>query len=183
MATEFADRLEAELAEVPDAHYDESKFVGSVGPWDADVVFVGEAPGAQEVEQGEPFVGNAGRRLDSFLEDVGIDRDRVYITNLVKVRPPENRDPTREEIDAWWPVLRAELDRVDPDVVVPLGAFAAREILDEDGPLGDLHGQTYEREGYTVLPTYHPAATFYDDSVEASLVEDLERVAELANAE
>ncbi len=180
MTLDFAETFEEELAAVPDDQFDRSRFVGGVGPPDADVAFVGEAPGANEVEQGEPFVGNAGRVLDSLLDDAGLDRDAVYVTNLVKVRPPENRDPRRDEIDAWWPVLRAELDRVDPAVVVPLGAFASREVLDSDAAIGDLRGETYERDGHVVVPTYHPAATFYDDSVKAGLREDLKRVAELA---
>lgn len=180
MTTDFAELFSDELAAIPDDLFDRSKFVGGVGPLDADVVFVGEAPGKQEVERGEPFVGNAGRVFDSLLATVGIDRDDVYVTNLVKVRPPENRDPRREEIDAWWPVLRAELDRIRPAVVVPLGAFASREILDTDAPISELRGETYAVEDYVVVPTYHPAATFYDDSVKDDLEADLRTVAELA---
>ena len=182
MIPEFAETFDDALATVPEEHFDRSRFVGGVGPLDADVVFVGEAPGANEVEQGEPFVGNAGRVLDSLLEDVGIDRDEVYVTNLVKVRPPENRDPRRDEINAWRPVLQAELDRIGPAVVVPLGAFASREVLESDDAIGDLRGETYERDGHLVVPTYHPAATFYDDGVKAGLEEDLARVASLADA-
>jgi DNA polymerase len=181
MSLEIRERFQTQLDAIPDDLFDRSQFVGGVGPPDADVVFVGEAPGANEVEEGEPFVGNAGRVLDSLLEDVGIDREQVYITNLVKVRPPENRDPRSDEIEAWRPILWAEIEELDPAVVVPLGAFASREILERDAPLSDLHGESYERDGYVVLPTYHPAATFYDDSVKTTLEEDLARVAELAN--
>jgi DNA polymerase len=173
---EFAETLDA----IPDDLFDRSRFVGGVDPADADVVFVGEAPGANEVEQGEPFVGNAGRVLDSLLEAAGIEREQVYITNLVKVRPPENRDPTSDEIDAWRPLLWAEIEQIDPEVVVPLGAFASREVVERDETISDLRGETYERDGYVVVPTYHPAATFYDDSVKAALQEDLATVAELA---
>jgi len=180
MPLDIRERFEAELAEIPDDLFDRARFVGGVGPADADVVFVGEAPGASEVEQGEPFVGNAGRVLDSLLEDVGIEREQVYVTNLVKVRPPENRDPTSDEIEAWRPVLWAEIEAIDPAVVVPLGAFASRETYERDAPISDLRDETYERDGYVVVPTYHPAATFYDDSVKAGLAADLERVAELA---
>lgn len=180
MPPDFEETFAEELAAVPEDMYDESQFVGGVGPRDADVVFVGEAPGKNEVEQGEPFVGNAGRVFDSLLEDVGIDREEVYITNLVKVRPPENRDPRSDEIETWRPVLWAEIEQIDPEVVVPLGAFASREVLERDAPLSDLHGEHYERDGYVVIPTYHPAATFYDDSVKSDLKEDLKTVAELA---
>ncbi|MDG5776611.1 uracil-DNA glycosylase [Haloarculaceae archaeon H-GB2-1] len=171
----FAEQLRA----VPERFRDESRFVPGAGRWDAAVVFVGEAPGSEEVEQGQPFVGPAGRRLDGFLDEVGIDRDDVYLTNLVKVRSPENRDPTREEMDAWRPLLDAELERVDPAVVVCLGAFASRELLGESGPLSELRGRTYEVDDHLVLPTFHPAATFYDDSITPMLERDLRVAADL----
>ncbi|MFC7157367.1 uracil-DNA glycosylase [Halomarina halobia] len=165
------------LSTVPDEYFDRSRFVPATGSFDAEAVLVGEAPGAQEVERGEPFVGNAGRRLDSALEEVGVDRDSLYITNLVKVRPANNRDPRRAEIDAWWPVLEAELERVDPAVVAPLGNFATRELLSVDEGITDLHGRTFDRDGRTVVPVFHPAATLYDQSKRALLVEDLRTVA------
>lgn len=182
MPDAFEETFATALAAVPDEQRDESRFVGASGPLDADVVLVGEAPGSQEVERGAPFVGSAGGKLDALLSRAGIDRESVYVTNLVKGRPPENRDPHREEIDAWWPVLAAELERVDPAVVVALGAFASRELLDSDASLADLRGETYEGDGYVLVPTYHPAATFYDSDVEGDLQADLERVAELADA-
>lgn len=86
-------------------YMDEERFVPSVGPEDAKVVFIGEAPGANEVEQGEPFVGRAGERMNDILSDIGINRGEIYITNLVKVRPPDNRDPKKDEIEAWAPLL------------------------------------------------------------------------------
>lgn len=181
MSSSFTERFADELAAVPEALFDRSQFVGGVGPQDAEVVFIGEAPGRDEVEQGEPFVGNAGRVFDSLLTEAGIDREAVYVTNLVKVRPPENRNPRREEIEAWRPLLRAEIDRIDPDVVVPLGAFASRELLETDAPIGELRGETYDVDGHVVVPTYHPAATFYDDSVKQKLRDDLALVAELAS--
>lgn len=165
----FADVLDA----VPDDQFDESRFVPGDGPLDADVALVGEAPGANEVEEGAPFVGNAGRRLDSILSDLGVDRDELYVTNVVKVRPPENRDPHVAEVEAWRPVLDAELDRVDPDAVIALGSFAARELLDADDPVSDLRGDAYDRDGYTVYPTFHPAATFYDESKRETIEADL----------
>ena len=176
MSSTFESEFEDALASVPDDQFDRSRFVPSVGPLDAEVMLVGEAPGEQEVEAGEPFVGSAGGRLDSALESLGVDREDVYITNLVKVRPPENRDPRRAEIDAWWPVLEAEIARVDPAVIVSLGSFAAREILDTDENISDVHGETFEREGRDVVPTYHPAATFYDESKEGEMEADLKSV-------
>lgn len=173
MSRAFESEFEDVLSSVPVEQFDRSRFVPSVGPLDADAVLVGEAPGEREVERGEPFVGPSGRRLDSALEDVGVDRDDLYITNLVKVRPPENRDPHRDEVEAWWPVLEAELERVAPEVVVPLGSFATREVLDTDENVSDVRGRTFERPAYDVVPTYHPAATFYGDEKRSALTRDL----------
>lgn len=181
MTIDFEETFSAELSAVPDEMFDRSTFVPSVGPRDARLALVGEAPGAREVEQGEPFVGQAGRRLNDALETIGLDRDDVYVTNLVKVRPPENRDPTREEIDAWFPVLEAELAHVRPAVVVTLGAFASRELLGSDEPVSELRGTVHEGDDLVIVPTYHPAAAFYDDSVEPALVEDLRRAVEIAS--
>ncbi|MFB6141596.1 MAG: uracil-DNA glycosylase [Halosimplex sp.] len=180
---DFEELFAEELDAVPDERFDRERFVPGAGPVDADVALVGEAPGATEVEAGEPFVGQAGRRLDGLLETAGIDRDAVYVTNLVKVRPPENRDPTADERRAWKPLLDAELERVDPAVVVTLGAVASGAVLDSDEPIKELRDETYEVDGRLVLPTYHPAATFYDDDVEPMLERDLRVAAEIADGE
>lgn len=177
-SSSFEAEYEEVLSAVPDERFDRSRFVPGVGPPDADVMLVGEAPGAQEVEEGEPFVGNAGGRLDSALAEVGVDRGELYLTNLVKVRPPENRDPYRDEIDAWWPVLEAEIDRIDPELIVPLGTFATEEILGEDVRISDVHGQTFERDGRDVLPAYHPAATFYSDDAKEAFAADAAAISE-----
>lgn len=169
----FEDRFADALDSVPDEHDDRDRFVGGHGAPDADVMLVGEAPGADEVAQGEPFVGQAGQQLDRILEDLDVERDDLYITNLVKVRPPENRDPYRDEIDAWWPVLDAEIERVDPDVIVPLGSFAAQEILDTDETITDLRGESVERDGRLIEPTFHPAAALYDRSKLPTITDDL----------
>ncbi|MDS0475539.1 uracil-DNA glycosylase [Natrinema sp. 1APR25-10V2] len=190
---EFADALET----VPDDQFDRERFVPGVGPLSADVMLVGEAPGKQEVDQGEPFVGQAGNQLDRALEAIGYDRGNLYITNLVKVRPPENRDPYVDEIEAWRPVLEAEIDRVDPSVLVPLGSVATDELLETDETITDLHGQEFEREvprtsdsssgrsprereGRTVVPAFHPAAALYDRSKVDAVEEDLRTALELA---
>ncbi|MFB6294566.1 MAG: uracil-DNA glycosylase, partial [Candidatus Nanohaloarchaea archaeon] len=143
---------------------------------DADVVLVGEAPGADEVEQGEPFVGRAGQVLDDVLAEIGVDRGDLYITNVVKVRPPDNRDPTTEEIAAWRPVLEQELDRVAPDTVVPLGNYAAQELTGVSKGISHIHGQEFPGEGYRIVPVYHPAATLYDREKRPVLKEDLQNV-------
>ena len=171
--SDFETRFEEALSEVPDDQFDRERFVPGAGPTDADVMLVGEAPGAQEVEDGRPFVGNAGRRLDSVLEDIGVDRDRLYVTNVVKARPEDNSTPRRPALDAWWPVFEAELEAVDPDLVVTLGNTATRQVLSTDEGITALRGQRIEHQGRTVVPTYHPAATFYDESKRGVLEEDL----------
>ncbi|MFD1565845.1 uracil-DNA glycosylase [Haloarchaeobius amylolyticus] len=173
---EFADVLAA----VPDDRFDRERFVPGAGPLAADVMLVGEAPGKQEVKQGEPFVGQAGKQLDRALEAIGLDRAELYITNLVKVRPPENRDPYVAEIEAWWPVLEAEIERVDPTVLVPLGSFATDELLETDETITELHGQQFERQGRIVVPAFHPAAALYDRSKVDAVESDLRTALELS---
>lgn len=170
---EFTEEFADALAAVPAAFMDEERFVPATGPLDADVVLVGEAPGANEVEEGEPFVGRAGQVLDDILGDIGVDRAELYITNVVKIRPPDNRDPTADEIAAWTPVLDAELDRVDPETVVPMGNFAAQELVGTDTGISRIHGRAYTRGGRTVLPTFHPAATLYNPDTRPLLRKDL----------
>lgn len=172
----FADALDA----VPDEHFDPEQFVPGVGPLSADVMLVGEAPGGQEVAQGEPFLGQAGQQLDRALDAIGHDRGDLYITNLVKVRPPENRDPYVDEIDAWWPVLQAEIERVDPAVLVPMGSFATDQLLDAEGTITDLHGREFEVDGRTVVPSFHPAAALYDRSKVEEVESDLATAFEAA---
>lgn len=174
---DFEHRFEDALDEVPDDQFDRERFVPGTGPLDATVMLIGEAPGEREIAEGVPFVGNAGRRLGSILEDVGIDRDELYVTNLVKVRVEGNADPTRDAIDAWRPVLSAELEAVDPDVVVPLGNFATHELLPVDDGISEIRGDPVELDGRTVVPTFHPAATFYDESKRPPLEEDLRTAA------
>lgn len=162
------------LATVPTEHVDRDRFVPGVGPLSADLVVVGEAPGEMEVERGEPFVGQAGSQLDAALEAAGVERAEVYVTNVVKVRPPDNRTPHVDEVEAWLPVLDAELARIDPAVVVTLGNTATRALLDTDEGITDLRGRRIERDGRVVVPTFHPASIFYDRGKRADLEADLE---------
>lgn len=134
--------------------------VFGIGAQDADVLIVGEAPGANEDAQGVPFVGRAGQLLDRMLFAIGCSREtNVYITNICKFRPPDNRDPTREEIAADWPVLERQIDLMQPKLVVAVGRIAAQTLLDCKTPLGKLRGQLhrYPRRDLDVLVTYHPA--------------------------
>ncbi|MFB6166699.1 MAG: uracil-DNA glycosylase [Candidatus Nanohaloarchaea archaeon] len=170
---DFEEEFRDSLQEVPESFFDRERFVPGVGDLDADVVLVGEAPGESEVEEGEPFVGRAGELLDEILEEIGVERSELYITNLVKVRPPDNRDPREEEIEAWKPVLEAEIRRVDPETVVTLGNFASRELVGTDKGVSRIHGNRYTRGGREILPAYHPAAPLYDPDKRQVLKEDL----------
>ncbi len=137
-----------------------TQVVFGVGSRDADLVFVGEGPGAEEDRQGIPFVGRAGQLLTRLIEGIALTRDDVYICNVVKCRPPGNRDPLPVEIDTCRPYLEAQLDFLAPTVVVTLGNFATRLLLDTKEGITKLRGREYPyRDGHAVLiPTLHPAA-------------------------
>ena len=133
--------------------------VFGTGDPDADLMFVGEGPGAEEDRQGIPFVGRSGRLLDRLLaEELGIDRSRCYIANVVKCRPPDNRDPRADEVEACRPYLERQIGLVDPVVIVTLGNFATRLLLDTDTGITRLRGRSYPFGGRQLGPTFHPAA-------------------------
>lgn len=133
--------------------------VFGVGKRDADLMLIGEAPGFHEDKQGEPFVGAAGRLLDTLLEEVGLDRGSVYITNVLKCRPPNNRDPQDDEVDSCKEYLFRQMELVDPLVIATLGNFATKLILARSVGISRLRGQVFPYRGRTaVIPTYHPAA-------------------------
>lgn len=172
---DFRSRYSDFFEQLDPEYFNEERFVPAVGPVDADFMLVGEAPGANEVEQGEPFVGRAGKKLDEMLHEIGMDRNELYITNLVKIRPPNNRDPKKDEIAAWWPLLKKEIENVDPKMILTLGNFASRELLDTDKGITSTHGRIFSREGLKVMPVFHPAAILYDRSKEPELEKDLRK--------
>ena len=131
------------------------------GAPNADLMFVGEAPGFHEDRQGLPFVGPSGQLLNRLLEGIGLRRQDVYICNVVKSRPPRNRDPLPDEIAACRPWLDAQIRLVDPKVVVTLGNFAARTLLETTTGISRLRGRTYPFQGRVLLPTFHPAAALH----------------------
>ncbi|HEV2760914.1 MAG TPA: uracil-DNA glycosylase [Acidimicrobiales bacterium] len=136
-----------------------TQVVFGVGSSSADLMFVGEAPGQQEDLQGEPFVGRSGQLLDRMvLEEMGLTRDRFYIANTVKCRPPGNRDPQPLEIAACRPWLETQVDLIDPKVVVTLGNFAAKLLLGTTEGITKLRGRSYPYRGGVLVPTFHPAA-------------------------
>jgi len=132
--------------------------VFSSGSTDASVMVVGEGPGQQEDEQGVPFVGRSGQLLASLLGEIGLERDDVYIANVVKCRPPRNRDPRQDEIDACKPYLRRQIELVDPKVVVTVGNFSSKLLLGTTTGITRLRGSAYEWWGRYLVPTFHPAA-------------------------
>jgi DNA polymerase len=135
-----------------------TQVVWADGNLSSDVVFVGEAPGAEEDRQGLPFVGRAGKLLDTLLAEIGLDRTSCAIVNVLKCRPPGNRDPQPDEIEACRPYLSAQLNFMRPQVVVTLGAFATRFILARPIGITKARGQLYHRNAATIICTFHPAA-------------------------
>jgi len=142
-------------------HQSRTQVVFGQGDPHADLMFVGEAPGFHEDRQGIPFVGPSGQLLNRLLEGIGLRREDVYICNVVKSRPPQNRDPLPDEILACRPWLDAQIRLVDPKVVVTLGNFAAKTLLETTTGITRLRGQTYPFQGRVLLPTFHPAAALH----------------------
>ncbi len=158
-----------------------TNLVPGAGNPDAEVVFVGEAPGASEDKQGVPFVGSAGRLLDGLLEHAGLQRADVFITNVVKARPPKNRDPKPDEVAHHLPWLEAQLDVLAPRFVVPLGRHALGRFV-ADVKIGEAHGRPVQAGERTVFPMYHPAAALHNQSLRATLEEDARLLGEALRA-
>lgn len=149
------------------------------GTAEADIFVIGEAPGAQEDEQGLPFVGKAGELLRGGFEKVGLDEDQIYITNTVKCRPPGNRDPREDELSACRPYLDRQLDLVDPSVVLALGSFAVGYCLGEGTRVGASRGTVHEWNGRDLVTTYHPAYILRNNNEAQTFINDLSRVRSL----
>lgn len=135
------------------------------------VVFVGEAPGFHEDQQGRPFVGQAGKLLDELLAAAGLARNEVFIANVLKCRPPGNRDPLPGEIEACAGHLAAQLEAIDPAVIVTLGRYSLQRFL-PGASISRVHGQRFSRDGLTVVPMYHPAAALHQGSLRSVIEED-----------
>lgn len=152
------------------------------GNIDAEIVFIGEAPGKKEDATGMPFVGAAGKFLDTMLAQAGLDRRDVYITNIVKYRPPNNRDPLPGEKKAFWPYLLEQLDIIGPKVIITLGRHSGAYFI-PDLAISRDHGKprrvTYRATDFLVIPLYHPAAALYNGSLRQTLIDDFLRVPEI----
>jgi uracil-DNA glycosylase len=138
-----------------------TQVVYGAGDPHADLMFIGEGPGFHEDKQGEPFVGAAGQLLNRMLAEIGLLRENVYIANCVKCRPPNNRDPSQDELDACTPYLREQIRLVDPHVVVTLGNFATRYVLQRPVSISRVRGQRFQIGPRVVIPTFHPAAILH----------------------
>ena len=141
------------------------------GDPEADVLLIGEAPGASEDLEGRPFVGRSGKLLDELLGEAGLARADVFITNVVKARPPGNRDPTRAEVAHWMPVLEAQLALIAPKLVVPLGRHALAHFA-PGAKIGEVHGRTVTERGRELFPLYHPAAALRSTKLREALFAD-----------
>jgi len=149
------------------------------GNLNADIVFIGEAPGKKEDEQGIPFIGAAGKFLNVMLEEAGMVRSDVYITNIVKYRPPNNRDPSPDEKAAFWPYLLRQLQIINPKVVITLGRHSMEYFL-PGAKIGEVHGQpkriSFGDHKIVIMPLFHPAAALYNGSLRQTLIDDFSKV-------
>jgi DNA polymerase len=154
-------------------HRGRTKLVFGVGNPKADLVFVGEAPGRDEDLQGEPFVGRAGKLLNDIIEAIGLARSDVYICNVVKCRPPENRNPEPDEIDTCEPFLLAQIGAIRPKLICALGKFAAQTLLKVETPISHLRGRFFDYHGVSLMPTYHPAFLLRNPAAKKDVWEDM----------
>lgn len=159
------DKICVELAESA------TQLVFGDGNPEADLVFIGEAPGKNEDQQGKPFVGAAGRFLNEMLEMIGLERKDVYITNIVKYRPPNNRDPLPDEKTAFMPYLESQLEVIEPKLTITLGRHSLNCFL-PDLRIGQVHGQPKRFHGRVYLPLFHPAAALYNGGMRQTLIDD-----------
>jgi DNA polymerase len=158
------------------------QIVFGVGNPQADLMFVGEAPGADEDEQGIPFVGRAGQLLTKIIEAIDLRRDDVYIANIIKCRPPQNRNPEPDEVASCEPFLFRQVDVIKPKVIVALGKYAAQTLLGTDSPISRLRGRVFDYRGAKLIPTFHPAYLLRNPSSKREVWEDMKLVRSLLHA-
>lgn len=159
----------------PDLAKTATQLVFGEGNPDADIVFIGEAPGKREDETGKPFVGAAGRFLDEMLESIGLGREDIYITNIVKYRPPGNRDPLPSEKQEFLPYLAEQIKVIEPKLIVTLGRHSM-EVLLPGLKISECHGQPKRYNGQVYLPLFHPAAALYNGGLRQTLLDDFARI-------
>ena len=150
------------------------------GNRNAKIMFIGEGPGADEDLQGIPFVGKAGKLMDRAFEGIGIKREEVYIANIVKCRPPNNRNPEYEEADACKEYLGSQINLVKPEIIILLGSVALKNILGKEYGITSSRGKWFEKDGIKCLPTFHPAALLRDEAKKIDFWNDLKKVKQLS---
>jgi len=139
-------------------------------------MFIGEGPGKEEDKQGLPFVGSAGKFLDELLATINLERSDVFIGNVVKCRPPDNRDPLPEEIKTCFPYLQQQIELIKPKLIATLGRHAMYQFLPEDLRISQVHGRPFRRHGQVYLPLYHPAAALYHGSLRETIINDFKKI-------
>jgi uracil-DNA glycosylase len=155
-----------------DLYKSRTKAVPGEGPPDSKIMFVGEGPGQNEDEQGRPFVGAAGKLLNELLESIGLKRSDVFITNIVKCRPPNNRAPRKSEVETCNPYLESQMRLIKPEIVCALGTPAITTLLGQEYSATRAHGKPLKKGDFTILPMYHPAAALYDVTLKEVLAAD-----------
>jgi DNA polymerase len=183
-AREALEAVAAEVAVCEDCklHLSRKNAVPGEGPPDADLMFIGEGPGFHENEQGRPFVGAAGRFLEELLAGIGMRREEVFICNVVKCRPPGNRDPEQQEIEACARYLERQIEAVDPKVIITLGRFSMARYF-PNARISRIHGQPAEIEGRLIVPMYHPAAALHQPSLRETVQADFAKLPALIEAD
>ncbi len=159
-------------------HHSRKNAVPGEGPADSELMFIGEGPGFHENEQGRPFVGAAGKFLEELLASIGLTREQVFIGNVVKCRPPGNRDPEPVEIEACAKYLAQQIEAIDPKVIVTLGRFSMARYF-PSAKISQIHGSPREVDGRLIVPMYHPAAALHQPSLRQTVMEDFARLPEL----
>lgn len=181
----FNEQMEKESREI----FGDRRVVFGEGKINGGIMLIGEAPGGEEEKQGRPFVGKAGKNLNEFLEIVGLEREDLYISNVVKIRPfklspktnkPVNRPPDKAELAFFVPLLHREIELVNPKLIVTLGNFALKNVLmDQKASIGDFHGRLIEKDEKRIFPLYHPASIIYDRAKAPVYIEDLHKLREI----
>lgn len=176
-------RKEVAVCQKCSLHQGRTQTVFGTGNVKADWMLIGEAPGAEEDRQGKPFVGRAGRLLTAMLLAIGLDREQVFIANILKCRPPNNRDPRPEEVESCEGYLRAQIDYIRPKLILALGRIAAQNLLKTDTPIGKMRGHRYEYAdtGIPVVVTYHPAYLLRSPKEKRKSWQDLQAAVKLYN--
>ena len=158
------------------------QIVFGAGDEHAHLMFVGEAPGRDEDIKGVPFVGRAGQLLTKIIESIDLSRESVYIANVIKCRPPQNRNPENDEVETCQPFLFSQIDAIKPKVIVALGAFAAQTLLGSTETISQLRGKVYEYRGASLIPTFHPAFLLRSPSRKRDVWEDMKKAREVLNS-